>query len=160
VLIVRAPVQSVRRLVVGYDGTANAERAVDFIASLRTAPGQRVHVVTVVEPVSSPASASLLPSSTRTRIRNQAIALNAERRVKAEKAAALAVRRLQAAGWNAFADARVGEPLVSLLNAAGEHRADVLILGARATRGIERALLGSVANGAVNRARMPVLLAR
>jgi len=160
VLIVRAPVRSVRRLVVGYDGSANAERAIDFITSLQTPPNQRVHIVTVVEPVPMPASVSLLPSSVRAQIRNEVSALNGERRVKAEESSALVVRRLRAAGWNAFADVRAGEPLVSLLSAASEYRADILILGARATSGIERALLGSVANGAVNRARMPVLLVR
>ena len=55
---------------------------------------------------------------------------------------------------------RVGAPLATLLKAAEEHHADVLVVGARATGGLERALLGSVANGALNRSPVPVLLVR
>lgn len=57
-------------------------------------------------------------------------------------------------------EVRVGAPLASLLEAVQEHRADVLILGARATSGLERALLGSVASGALDRSPVPVMLVR
>lgn len=40
------------------------------------------------------------------------------------------------------------------------HRADILVLGARATSGLTRLLLGSVAQGALSISRTPVLLVR
>jgi len=55
--------------------------------------------------------------------------------------------------------ARAIEFLCSLAPRRG-HRADILVLGARAASGLKRALLGSVANGALDRAPMPVLLVR
>ena len=53
---------------------------------------------------------------------------------------------------------RGGAPLASLLKAVAEHRGDLLVLGARATSGVERALLGSVANGALNSSRAVLLV--
>jgi len=48
----------------------------------------------------------------------------------------------------------------SLLEAVAEHRADVLMLGKRATGGFEPMLLGSVANGALEHSPVPVMLVR
>ena len=53
-----------------------------------------------------------------------------------------------------------GAPLDQVLKAADRANADVLVLGARSVSGMERALLGSVANGALNRSRIPVLVVR
>ena len=71
--------------------------------------------------------------------------------------------RLKRRGWSATGEVRIGAPLERLLrlwSAADDHRADVLVLGARGVSGLERALLGSVADGALNRARIRLLLAR
>ena len=160
VLVVRAPVRSVRRLVVGFDGCPNAERAVDFVSSLEPARGSHVVLVNVVAPVSLPASLALLPASTRAQIRHAATSLKEERYREAHATVEAGVARLKQAGWRATSDIRVGAPLASLLGAADDHQADILVLGARATSGVERALLGSVANGALNRSRVPVLLVR
>jgi nucleotide-binding universal stress UspA family protein len=52
------------------------------------------------------------------------------------------------------------EPLHGLLHAARLHRADVLVLGARTTSGLDRVLLGSVAEVALERWAKPLLLVR
>jgi len=49
---------------------------------------------------------------------------------------------------------------VELLEAITRTSADVVVLGARAAGGVERALLGSVADGALNRSPVPVLVVR
>jgi len=67
---------------------------------------------------------------------------------------------LERSGWTVANEVHAGDPLTTLLKAVTEHRADVLMLGARATSGLERALLGSVANGALHHLPVPVLLAR
>jgi nucleotide-binding universal stress UspA family protein len=160
VLVVREAPRAVRRFVLALDGSPNAERAVDFLCSLE--PKRRMHVtlVSVVEPVSVPASASLLPASARGHIRREVKDLNQERSREGQAALNKAVSRLNRCGWSAKGDLRIGAPLERLLSAVDAHRADVLVLGARAVSGLERALLGSVANGAVNRSRVPVLLVR
>ncbi len=160
VLVVREAPRAVRRVVLGFDGCPNAKRALDFLCSLEPKPGSRVVLVNVVEPVSVPASVARLPASLRGHIRHQASALNEERHRKAQETVEAAIPRLIRHGWAVKGEVRVGAPLANVLGAADDHRADVLVLGARATSGIERALLGSVANGAMNRSSVPVLLVR
>ena len=85
-------------------------------------------------------------------------ALNKERYQQGQATLAAGVARLERSAWTAKTEVRVGSPLASLLKAVAEHRADVLILGARATSGLERALLGSVANGALNSSPVVMLV--
>ncbi len=156
VLIVREPASAVRRFIVGFDGCPNAERALDFLSSLDPAHGSRVVLVNVVEPTLVPASVGRFPSSMRAHIRAEVAALREQRYEQGQATVAAGAARLDRSGWTVKSEVRVGAPLASLLEAVEEHRADVLVLGARATSGVERALLGSVANGALNSS--PVVL--
>lgn len=160
VLIVRDPPRAIRRFVVGFDGCPNAQRALEFLCSLEPDSRSRAALVNVIQPVSVPASVSLLPAPTRAHIRQEAAALNEERLQKAREILDAAVARLKRCGWSAAGEVRVGAPLERLLSAVDDTRADVLVLGARAVTGLERALLGSVANGALDRCKVPVLLVR
>ncbi len=117
-------------------------------------------LVNVVEPVTVPASVGRFPSSVRANIHGEVAALNKEQRQQRQATVAAAAARLRRSGWTAKSEVRVGAPLASLLKAVEDHHADLLVLGARATSGLERALLGSVANGALNRSLVPVLLVR
>ncbi len=158
VLVVREAATAMRRFVVGFDGSPNAERALDFLSSLEPGRGSRVVLLNVIEPVFAPASVGRLPSSVRSHIHREVAALNEEQYQHGQATLAAGVARLDRSGWRAESEVRVGAPLASLLKAVGEHRADVLILGARATSGLERALLGSVANGALNRSPVVMLV--
>ena len=71
-----------------------------------------------------------------------------------------AVKRLTAAGWKARGAVRSGGPLHELLDAVESTGAHGLVIGARGTGGVERLLLGSVAESAVHNARFPVLVVR
>ena len=44
-LIVRASAQTLRQFVIGYDGSANAERAIEFVAALQAPLRQQIHVL-------------------------------------------------------------------------------------------------------------------
>jgi nucleotide-binding universal stress UspA family protein len=160
VLVVREPAKAVRRFVVGFDGCPNSERALDFLSSLEPARGNRVVLVNVVEPVPTPTSLGRFPRSMRAAIGQQVAALNEEQRQQAEAAVVAAAAQLARSGWTVRGKVRSGAPLASLVEAVEEHRADVLMLGARATGGLEHLLLGSVANGALDRSPVPVLLVR
>jgi nucleotide-binding universal stress UspA family protein len=87
-------------------------------------------------------------------------AFEAERRQEAQQALAAAAARLRESGWAVDSQLRVGVPLAEILDAAAGARADVLVVGARGTGGVERLLLGSVAEGALNRCPVSVLVAR
>lgn len=158
VLVVREAGAPARRFVVGFDGSPNAERALEFLSSLERVRGSRVVLVHVVEPVSAPRSAGRLPASVRARVHREVASLNEEGSRKGRAILAAGAARLERSGWTVTGDLRMGDSLFNVLSAVTEHRADVLVLGARATSGLERALLGSVANGALNRSSVPVLL--
>ena len=156
VLIVREIPSAVRRFVVGFDGCPNAERALKFLGSLEPGRGSRVVLVNVIEPVLVPASIARFSSSMRADVRREVAAINAERSQQGQATLADGAARLARSGWTVKCEVRAGAPLPTLLKAVADHRADVLVLGARATNGLERALLGSVANGALNTS--PVVL--
>jgi nucleotide-binding universal stress UspA family protein len=160
VLVVRRAATAVRCFVVGFDGCENARRAVDFLSSLEPRRASQIVLINVVEPISAPASTSLLPSSARGHIQREVRALNAERIREAQATLDTAIAGAKRRGWRAKGEVRIGAPLERILSAVEDHSADMLVLGARAISGIERALLGSVANGALNRSRVPVLLVR
>jgi nucleotide-binding universal stress UspA family protein len=147
-----------RRLVVGIDGSRPARRAVELVARLTPPRGGRVHCVTVLEPTPVP-SMPLLPAALRAVVVGQARALDQARATRARRSLRAAIARLRRAGWRASEEIRWGVPLPSLLDAVKKMRADVLVLGARGTGGrTARVLLGSVADGAVKRASVSVLI--
>lgn len=160
VLVVREAPKTVRRFVLGFDGSPNAERALDLLTSLDPGRGSSVVLVNVVEPVHMPSSLARFPSSVRAPIRREVSAQKVRLRELGQAKLVGPAIRLENSGWKVKSEVRVGDPLASLLSAVKEHRADVLMLGARAIHGVERALLGSVAKGALNRSKAPVLLVR
>jgi nucleotide-binding universal stress UspA family protein len=133
VLVARHAVAPIRRIVIAFDGSAGARGALRFAARLEPRRGMRAVLVNVVAPQALPAVA-------------------AQRRTHA--AAVL----LERAGWPTTVHVRAGAPLETLLDAAAERAGSVLVLGARATSGLKRIVLGSVAAGALDRARVPVLI--
>jgi nucleotide-binding universal stress UspA family protein len=71
-----------------------------------------------------------------------------------------AADELKRAGWRPRTMLVHGEPLSDLLRAVTTARAQLLVVGARGTSGVRYLLLGSVAEGAVNRCPVAVLVAR
>jgi nucleotide-binding universal stress UspA family protein len=115
--------------------------------------------VRVIEPMALQ-TAGLLPSSVRATLRHSVAVLNRQLTRRARREVDSAAARLKRAGWRVQAEVRSGAPLAELLRVVEEKESDVLIVGARAASGVKRALLGSVAAGALNRSRVPVLVVR
>jgi nucleotide-binding universal stress UspA family protein len=86
--------------------------------------------------------------------------VNAQRSEAAMRGLNRAAQELRQSGWRTRAVLRTGEPLRQVLDVVNESRASLLVLGARGTSGVRHLLLGSVAEGALNRSPIPVLLAR
>jgi nucleotide-binding universal stress UspA family protein len=160
ILVARIAPSTVHRFVIGYDGCPNARRAVRLLSRLKPGRGSRAVLVKVIEPIELPARATRLPAAVRARVDIDMAALNAERQTQAQASLKSAAAHLTSRGWVTKTEVRTGSPLVGLLSAAREHRADVLVVGARQTRGLSRALLGSVAERILNNSRKPVLLVR
>lgn len=151
------PPRAVRRLVVGFDGSPNARRAIDVVAGLDVPSAGRVTLVQVVAVERAP-SRPLLPPAALAIVRSRIAVLNAERIRTARRQLETAARELRRAGWTVRTVVRSGVPLTELLaTARGAH---VLVVGARGTGGLQRLLLGSVAEGVLNHATGPVLIVR
>lgn len=158
VLVVKRPHRGAR-LVIGVDGSAHSRRAVELIGRFAVPDGGAVTLVAVAEPL-RPVSARLLPSSLRATIGRELATLEAERKQNLQRELNRAAGGLKRAGLAVETQVRVGVPLAEILAATQASRADVLVLGARGVGGLERLLLGSVAEGALSRAPVSVLVVR
>lgn len=67
---------------------------------------------------------------------------------------------LEAAGWKVDPLVVAGAPLRQLLDQVLRRRAHLLVVGATGVTGLDRVLLGSVAEGALNRSPVPILITR
>jgi nucleotide-binding universal stress UspA family protein len=159
VLVVRRSPREIRQVVIGVDGSPKARRAVELAALLKARRGAQVTVVGVAELMAIP-TAGLLPAPVRATVRHGITTLNAGHMRHARREVQRAATRLRRAGWRVRMEVRSGAPLAELLNVVERSRGDLLIVGVRATRGLERAVLGSVAEGALNRSPVPVLVVR
>jgi nucleotide-binding universal stress UspA family protein len=157
VLVVRGRLPAARRLLVGIDGSPHARRALELVAGLSRPPRGEVRLLAAVEPVRMP-STGLLPRAIRATLASEAAALEREQVAAARRHVEAARARLAARGWRVRTEVRTGSPLDVLLDAA--RSSDVLVVGARGVGGVERLLLGSVAEGVVARAPVAALVVR
>ena len=159
VLVVKGRRRRINRLVLATDGSLNARRALDFVlARLEPPAGARVNVLRVLEPVLP--NTNLLPAGIRRAVLASAASLNASRTSQARREVEAAAVRLKRDGWRARGIVREGVPLAELLREVVASRADLLVVGARGTGGLARLLLGSVAEGALDRSPVPVVLVK
>ncbi len=158
VLVVRRR-RDIRTVVVGVDGSPNARKAARFLASLKPRRGARVVLACIVEPVTVP-SAGLLPGTVRSVLGREAAKVNAERIRRGERELRAIAPALKRAGWSVSTRVRLDVPLRGLLEAVKASKADLLCVGARGTGSVKRLLLGSIAEGALNRCPVGVLLVR
>lgn len=157
-LVARTAVPDVRRLILGFDGSPAARRAVGLASRLEHRRGSQIIVASFVEPLPMPPAASRLAGSMRRSVRGEVARVNRERVERAEERASEAAALARAAGWTARVDVRFGAPLESLLPLASERAGSILVVGARSRGKLAAAFLGSVAAGALNLSRVPVMI--
>ena len=157
VLVTRRRPREIKRFVIGIDGSATARRATGLIARLAPPRGSQVTLVRVVE--SAPAtSLRLMPSAVRRALRREAGEMKETARRQAARELDEAAAHLAAAGWKTRQVLATGAPLAQLLAATAAADAHALVIGGRGHSSIERLVLGSVAQGALDRAPVPVLV--
>jgi nucleotide-binding universal stress UspA family protein len=159
VLVVRRVPAEVSRIVIGLDGSANARRAVAFVGNLNAPTHGTVTLVTVVEEMGVP-SQTLAPAALRADVSADIARINAERTRTAKAAQSRAAEQLRRRGWRVKLVVATGEPLRELLTSAARANAHVVAVGARGASGLRQLLLGSVAEGVLNRCPATVLIVR
>ena len=149
--------QRVRKIVIGFDGSPTARRALAFLGRLVPPRDGRVTLVTGMELMTAP-SQGRVPGAGA--IAREIRRTNTIRARTATKALSRAATQLQRRGWQTRTALVRGEPLRDLLGTVAAARAQLLVVGARGTSGVRHLLLGSVAEGALNQSPVAVLLAR
>jgi len=98
------------------------------------------------------------PSVVRRALRREAGEMKETVRRQATRELDDAAARLTAAGWKTRPVLATGAPLAQLLAATAAADGHALVIGGRGHSSIERLVLGSVAQGALDRAPVPVLV--
>lgn len=125
-----------RRILIAYDGSDHAKKAVQHAIELAKAFGSALYVITVA---ADPSQVSL---------------------DRAKKTAEEATKTIASAGLKAEAEVRSGTPATEILNYAEEKEVDLIVMGSRGLSAIQRLVLGSVSQAVASRAKMPVLIVR
>jgi nucleotide-binding universal stress UspA family protein len=137
-------------LIIGFDGSPDAEAAVAAVAG-RTWPGaSTARLVTAIDG----AWPGLAPAFRRIGQRRHSDSTWLRRIIEDP------MERLRAAGLFVTPVAKLGDPRIVLIDEARRWDADGLFVGARGLRGIKRLLLGSVSMAAAMQAPCPVEVAR
>ena len=137
-------------IVVGTDGSPNAEAAVRRVASSAKRSGDRVHVVAAY-PEKLSFSEAISSSAKREPVDLRDVAEGVIARAEAE---------LEAEGIEVVTHARGGEPAHVLLEVAEEQGADLIVVGARGLTSFQRFLLGSVSGKLAHHAPCSLLIVR
>jgi len=144
------------RLIVGLDGSSNAEAALDEIATRNWPEKSEVRVVIVDQPLEPTVVGEFIPVVSQTVDEG-----NCEESERSRNLASAAATRLRAKGLRAEALVKIGDPKHELVKFAEEWRADCIFLGATGlTNRVERFLLGSVAGAVAARAHCSVEIVR
>lgn len=137
VLVVKQPMEAIKRVLLAVDGSEYSDRATSFIADHFDPPGLDLHVLTVVE---DPSEAVDIPSETD----------------HADEASLTLTER----GFTAEASRREGHPAEQIAAASREDDAQLVVVGARGLTGWRQIFLGSVSHKTVKYCDRAVLVVR
>jgi nucleotide-binding universal stress UspA family protein len=140
----------VQTVVVGTDGSPNAEAAVRRASEIAKGSGARLHLVSAY-PDALNYSEAITSSAKREPINLREVA---------ESVLARAEREVEAEGVEVVTHAREGEPAHVIVEVAQEQNADLIVVGARGLTGFKRFLLGSVSSKLAHHAPCSLMIVR
>lgn len=157
VLVARSP-GPLQRVVLGYDASPDADRALELIATLPLRSGVDVTVCAAYE-VTAPLCSGIAPTMIAQVNAAHRDSLRWAREA-ADAIAAIAVERLADSGLEASSRIAHGSPHEQLAVAVSELGADLVVVGSRGLSGIERFFLGSTSAALVAQPPTSLLVAR
>ena len=158
VLVVKPPAQPVRQVVVGYDGSAPARAALDFLAQFPLHPDAEVCIVHVVEPYHYHFGGA--PLGYRHELREAMEEIWAAQRQEGEKVAKAIEAEYKGRFPHVTSQMRFGHPSQELLDAIRERNANLVVVGHKGHHAVEHFLMGSVAQKVTRYAGCAVLVVK
>ena len=140
-------------IVVGYDFSDQAQLAlIEALALARTQEAASIHVIGVLEPARG------LGRITHPGAIKFEDAEHAQQEM--ETAVQMAGGDLEAATYRLFIHTRIGRPAKEIISLADETDADLIVVGTHGRKGVNRMLMGSVAEQVMRNAHCPILVMR
>lgn len=137
-------------IVAAADGSACAAHALDLALALAKAGGGHVAVCAVAEPI--PAAGAVPRTAMEEAM--------AEAHGQAQRVVNAAVAKATESGVSADGGVFVGDPSYEIVEYANKIGADAIVLGTHGRSGLKRLFMGSVAEGVLRSASVPVLTVR
>ncbi len=135
-----------RRILVGYDGSSESERALEQALALADCTDGKVLVLSVARPPEPETS-------------NAANFQNAAREQLERKLSQIQAR-VQENRIEIQTQVATGHPAEEILTKAREDQVDLIVLGYRGVSGVDQVTLGSISGHVVTHASCPVMVAR
>jgi nucleotide-binding universal stress UspA family protein len=139
------------RILLGMDGSKYSEAALDAVTKQFRPQGTEVRVVNIVQPI-TPVAAPEMAANYAPEV--------AELVKHGKEIVAHGKQKLEAAGFKADTKVETGDIRMKLIDLAAEWKADQIVLGSHGRHGIQRFLLGSVAEFVARNARCSVEIVR
>jgi len=140
------------RVVIAYDMSIEADRAVGIVASVRWPPGSIVRIVTSSSGIGTGLSSFAAPGELR--------AYRAELHAAIAAAHDHVVSQIAATGATIETEIVTGHPGRAIVRDAHAANADLIVAGARSQSPLETTVLGSVSTEIAEHARCPVFIVR
>ncbi len=138
-----------KRILVPYDGSKYARKALEIACSLALEYGSSIRVLYVVDASHAWVLVGGIEFTLKEKLEEQGKKLLEEaRRIAEEK------------GVNVETKLRIGHPSNDIIEEAQEWKADLIILGAKGVSALHRLILGSVAEAVVHNAPCDILLVK
>lgn len=144
--------RSFERVLVPVDFTPHSDRALAHAVELALEWEGEVHLLHVVEALTYPDY--YYPSQ----VTRESMLGEVERRVEGRLERAMA--RIRDGGVRAALSVETGPVARTIARVAAEEKFDLVVVGSEGKTGVERALLGSVAEGVIRRSSAPVLVVK
>jgi nucleotide-binding universal stress UspA family protein len=141
------------KILLALDDSPYSEAALDEVVARPWPPTSVIRVLSVIQPYTPPATEFALAGATLDDIARQQTS-------DAEALTARAAERLRTAGIPVEAAVREGDPRNSIVEEAEQWGADLIVVGSHGRTGIQRWLLGSVAEAVVAHAPCSVQVVR
>jgi nucleotide-binding universal stress UspA family protein len=141
------------KILLAIDGSAPSQDAIEEVARRPWPSPSALRILSVIQPYTPPATEVVLASATWEEIRKR-------QAQDAEQFTREASDRIAAPGLTVDTEVREGDPRTAIVDAADEWQADLIVVGSHGRTGIERLVMGSVAQAVVAHAHCSVEVVR